>query len=64
MTIKNPECEINDSEDTISNTATIYGYKGSTAEKYANKYGRDFVALDEPVVTTTMPVTTTTTTTT
>ena len=37
--------KIYDSSDTISSSATIYGYKGSTAETYATKYGRKFVAL-------------------
>lgn len=44
--IINPQCEINDNLDTISYTATIYGYKNSTAEAYAKKYNRTFVALD------------------
>ena len=39
--------EIYDSAKTISDTATIYGYEGSTAEAYAEKYGRTFVALSE-----------------
>lgn len=46
ITIKNPDCEINDYEDTISYTATIYGYKNSTAQTYAEKYDRTFVVLD------------------
>ncbi len=58
LTIKNAKCRIDDSEKTISATATIYGYEGSTAEAYATKYSRTFVAL-EPPVTTTIPVTTT-----
>ena len=37
--------EIYDSPYTIYSPATIYGYKGSTAEAYATKYGRKFVAL-------------------
>ena len=37
--------EIYDSSDTISYSATIYGYKGSTAETYATKYGRKFIPL-------------------
>ena len=45
ITIENPECEIYDSEDTISDTATIYGYEGSTAQTYAEKYNRKFVCL-------------------
>lgn len=45
ITINNPNCTIYDSETTISDTATIYGYSGSTAEAYAKKYNRKFVAL-------------------
>ena len=45
ITIENPNCEIYDSEDTIYSGAVIYGYEGSTAESYAIKYGREFVAL-------------------
>jgi len=41
--------EIFDNADTIPTTATIYGYPGSTAEAYAIKYGRNFVALEEEV---------------
>ena len=38
--------EIYDSYDTISSSATIYGYKGSTAETYAKKYNRKFIPLE------------------
>ena len=34
-----------DMENTISNTATIWGYSGSYAEAYATKYNRKFVAI-------------------
>ena len=53
--IKNPNCHIYgcsaddtnyDGSATISSTATIYGYKNSTAQKYATKYNRKFVAVD------------------
>ena len=70
ITIKNPECEILDSEDTFSNyeteepyklhfDGTIYGYEDSTAQAYAEKYNRTFVALDDekPVTTTTITTT-------
>ena len=55
--IKNPECEIYDSADTIFNNlifdeetgedfncfnGTIYGYENSTAQAYAEKYGYNF----------------------
>ncbi|MCQ2417941.1 MAG: leucine-rich repeat protein [Oscillospiraceae bacterium] len=62
ITILNPECQINDYEYTIYNKASIHGYKGSTAEAYAKKYSRTFIALD--AVTTTATTTTTSTTTT
>ncbi len=45
--IENPECEIENDENTISDTATIYGYKDSTAQAYAEKYKRNFVVLDD-----------------
>ena len=79
ITINNPECYISGEKSTISNKryndggrvlyyfyGTIYGYTGSTAQTYAEKYGHNFVSLDEPEVTTTSSaiVTTTTTTTT
>ena len=81
ITINNPECYISGERSTISNKrykdvetdvgyafyGTIYGYTGSTAQKYtANKSSYTFKALDEPEVTTTSSaiVTTTTTTTT
>lgn len=60
ITFENPECNIYDSEDTIDNGATIYGYENSTAQKYAEKYDRNFVIIDEKPVTTTPVVTTTT----
>ena len=58
ITIENSECVIEDSEKTICNTydistketgfkGTIYGYPNSTAQAYAEKYSRKFVALDE-----------------
>ncbi len=47
ITINNPECTIYDSEITISDTAEIRGYANSTAQAYAEKYSRKFVALEE-----------------
>ena len=79
ITILNPECEIYDTASTICSTfvndssgsfeGVIIGYKGSTAEAYANKWGYKFEALAEETTTTTTttttakPTTTTTTTT-
>ncbi len=48
--ILNPECELIDFSTlggTIPATATIYGYRDSSAQEYAEKYGRTFVALDD-----------------
>lgn len=47
ITIKNPDCEIYDDKDTINSTATIYGFENSTAQEYAEKYNRTFVAITE-----------------
>ena len=58
ITIKNPNCTIYESDTTISNeydekkkenvfNGTIHGYENSTAQAYAEKYNRKFVALDE-----------------
>lgn len=58
ITILNPNCAIDDSSNTISNyfdknseqghfNGTIYGYKNSTAQKYAEKHKCKFVAIDE-----------------
>ena len=33
-------------EDAFDGFVTIYGYKNSTAENYANTYGNEFIALD------------------
>ena len=59
--IMNPVCEITDDATTFTDdfyedssfTGTIYGYDKSTAQQYAEKYGRKFALLDEPLVTTT-----------
>ncbi len=48
ITVYNYNCQIN--ENAVSGTITIYGYKGSTAETFANEHGHNFVSLtDEPV---------------
>jgi hypothetical protein len=55
--ILNPECKIYNSEDTICDSVIeatgqchyngiIYGYEGSTAQIYAEKYSYAFAALD------------------
>ncbi len=49
ITIQNKNCEIKANEyyDTIPKATTINGYKGSTAETYAKRFGNNFVALAE-----------------
>ena len=57
ITIENPKCEIFDGPFTIYNeidenynayfNGTIYGYKDSTAQAYAEKYGYNFKLIDE-----------------
>ena len=42
VTIKNPECVIDDHNNSFYSGATIYGYEGSTAQAYAEKYSREF----------------------
>ncbi|MBQ6946222.1 MAG: leucine-rich repeat protein [Ruminococcus sp.] len=44
ITIRNPKCEL--SEDSIPEKTTIYGYKGSTAQEYAEKYNRTFIDIE------------------
>lgn len=59
FTVKSPDCEISDSSFTICNglngsktffSGTVYGYEGSTAESFTNKYGYKFEALPESTV--------------
>ena len=45
ITLNNPNCEIYNSPFTIHSSATIYGYEGSTAQAYAEKYDREFISL-------------------
>ncbi len=42
VVIINPDCVIYDAADTIPENAIIVGYQGSTAQKYAEKYGKEF----------------------
>ena len=48
ITFRSSTTTIYDSSYTIDSGATIYGYPGSTAEAYATKYSRTFVALHDP----------------
>ncbi len=56
--IRNPDCKIYDYKETISNKydseinvsyfdGTIYGYENSTAQAYAEKYGRKFEIIGD-----------------
>ncbi len=47
LTILNPNCAIYDDKTTVYGRTTIYGYSGSTAQAYAEKYGKYFSALDQ-----------------
>ncbi len=49
VTVMNKECEIYDDYDTISIDSVIYGYENSTAQKYAEKYNREFVSITKLV---------------
>jgi hypothetical protein len=42
----NPKCVLPNSVYTIPGDVIIYGYSGSTAEAYAKKYNRQFIAYD------------------
>lgn len=69
ITINNPNCEIYDDISTFADQdyetweydslPTIYGYKGSTAEAYAEKYGYEFKEIGSETTTTTTTGTTT-----
>ena len=47
VTILNSGCEIYDEDDTIPSYTTIYGYGASSAQRYAEKYDKKFVALNQ-----------------
>lgn len=47
VTIYNSGCEIYDAGDTIPSYTTIYGYGASSAQRYAEKYDKKFVALNQ-----------------
>ncbi len=57
VTIENPYCTIYDKDASIANgkdgegtyvfSGSIYGYTDSTAQAYADKYGRTFVSIGE-----------------
>lgn len=45
ISVSNEKCTIYSSQRTFPKNAVIYGFKNSTAEKYANQYSRKFVDL-------------------
>ena len=47
ITLNNPDCEISNDKDTIPETAVIYGYENSTAQAYAERYYKRFVAIED-----------------
>ena len=47
IAFRNAECDILPSSDVIPESATIYGHSGSSAESYAEEYGRNFAPLSE-----------------
>lgn len=59
IVIKNPSCEIYQHWDTIPDGTVIYGYENSTAQQYAQAFGKEFVIFDGQSTGTTPPVTTT-----
>lgn len=50
VTIRNRNCLIYDSADTIASHTVIYGYMNSTAHAYAKKYARTFVDIETGIV--------------
>lgn len=45
ITILNPKCDIYHSPFTLTQADTIYGYEGSTVQKYAERFNCNFVSL-------------------
>jgi len=50
VVILNPECSIDNKADVMPQTTIIRGFAGSTAEKYAKRFSRTFIAVDKPVM--------------
>lgn len=46
VTVLNDNCAIYDDKDTFGSASVIHGYAGSTAEEFAEKYGRRFEEID------------------
>lgn len=58
VTILNPDAQIDGGANTLYGDVTIYGYTGSTAETYAQKYSKTFAALNPHTCTYNQKVTT------
>ncbi len=50
VVVANPDCAIYEDENTMPKSAVLYGVKDSTADKYADKYGLDFIEIEIPMV--------------
>ena len=50
VSILAPDCNIADSAAAIPSSARIRGAAGSTAQQYAEKYGRNFVTFEEDLI--------------
>ncbi len=48
ITILNPDIVFDDNTIEVDHDVTIYGYRNSTAQAYAEKYGLKFRALEDP----------------
>ena len=47
VVILSTDCDIVDDAETFPEPVVIYGYTSSTAQAYAEKYGRQFVSIGE-----------------
>lgn len=50
VTILNPDCYIDDYDELFPENVVIEGLKGSTAEKWAAEYGREFIEIETPEI--------------
>lgn len=45
LTIRNPQCSIYQEKWNIMDNTVVYGYENSSAQRYAERYGKSFVSL-------------------
>ncbi|MBQ3151730.1 MAG: leucine-rich repeat protein [Clostridia bacterium] len=50
LVVLNPDMKFPDADNVINEHSNIYGYVGSTAEAYAEKYGYNFIEIEETEV--------------